>query len=875
MSEGFPAYPAGLGPGALLAGYRLEAQAGAGGMAVVFRARDQRLDRLVALKVMTQALASDPAFRKRFITESRAAKVDDPHIIPVYEADEADGVLFIAMRFVAGGDLRVVLEREGPLAAERAAEFISPVASALDAAHAAGLVHRDVKPANILVDTREGRPDHVYLSDFGIARALVSSVSLTEPGFLVGTPDYLAPEQIGGLAVDGRADQYALACVTYRLLAAAPPYERDDGMAVIYAHLHEPPPSLAARRPDLPGAAGQVLARAMAKIPDQRYGSCGDFADALRDALGLPPYRSRGPAMPAVPQPTAGPPSEIPPPEAAAHRAPADPDTVTIGPPGGLAAAVPAAPLPGAGSPSRQADDEAAAGARTATVVSDHLPAATGDAGTAAGSDRADEPDHIAALAAVTQVPAAIAAAGPAGALVAAQGSSPAAGLEEPTGASASPVGGLGSQSGVGTPTGLVARSTVRRKAGWLVAAVAVAVAVTVPLFVTQAPPGRGNPSAASGKSASGQPRPTAGARHTAPTSPRPRVTPARPPAVAVVDRARSYGFGAPVGIAADARHVWVVNEARANTSGGASVIELDARTGALVQTLPSSSYGFNYPSAAVDDGRHVWVSNENSVTELNASDGSLVRTLTLPATLNLYSWGLGLALAGTHLWVVSSEVCRPYCSSTATNYGAAVEFNAADGSFVQALYGGDHRAIQAPWGIAADGSHVWITSEAINGSGGSVTELDASNGRQLWTVPLSTGDTSGNPGGAITYARGHLWVLCSSQGNGPSSLVELNASNGKVLRTISGQGHGFDAGSSVESDGIHVWVADAYDNSVGEVDATTGAWMQTLSRSRYHLDTPWAMAISGSHLWIANYGAWIQNPKDNSPGSVTELVTS
>jgi serine/threonine protein kinase len=266
VSEEFPQYPAGFRAGSRLAGYRLEAPAGSGGMAVVFRARDERLDRLVALKILAPALASDPAFRRRFIAESRAAaKVDDPHIIPVYEADEADGVLFIAMRFVQGGDLRGVLEREGPLPAERAAEFISPVASALDAAHAAGLVHRDVKPANILVDTRAGRPDHVYLSDFGIAKALVSSVSLTDSGFRMGTPDYLAPEQIGGLAVDGRADQYALACVTYRLLTGKVPYERDHSMSVIYAHMNEPPPSLQAQRPDLPAAADQVIAKGMAK----------------------------------------------------------------------------------------------------------------------------------------------------------------------------------------------------------------------------------------------------------------------------------------------------------------------------------------------------------------------------------------------------------------------------------------------------------------------------------------------------------------------------------------------------------------------------------------------------------------------------------
>ena len=294
MSEDFPAL-AGFGAGSLLAGYRLEAQVGAGGMAVVFRARDQRLGRLVALKILP--LAADAAFRRRFIAESRAATaVDDPHIIPVYEAGEAEGVLFIAMRFVQGGDLRGVLEREGALAPGRAAGFVSPVASALDAAHGAGLVHRDVKPANILVDARPGRPDHVYLSDFGVSKgAGVSSVSLTGAGQFLGTPDYSAPEQVDGRAVDGRTDQYALACVAYQLLAGVVPFERDQGMAVLLAHLSAPPPSLGARRPDLPAAADRVLARGMAKVPEERYASCGDFADALREAFGLAPYHPRDP----------------------------------------------------------------------------------------------------------------------------------------------------------------------------------------------------------------------------------------------------------------------------------------------------------------------------------------------------------------------------------------------------------------------------------------------------------------------------------------------------------------------------------------------------------------------------------------------------
>jgi serine/threonine protein kinase len=188
-----------------VAGYLLETQVGAGGMAVVYRARDEHLGRLVALKVMASAMAADAMFRQRFTRESRAAAaVDHPHIIPVYEAGEADGVLFIAMRFVGGGDVGSLLRREGPLPSARAASIISPVASALDAAHAVGLVHRDVKPANMLLDTHPGRPDHVYLSDFGLSKGVQSS-RLTVSGQFLGTPDYMAPEQIeGGPSTDGR-----------------------------------------------------------------------------------------------------------------------------------------------------------------------------------------------------------------------------------------------------------------------------------------------------------------------------------------------------------------------------------------------------------------------------------------------------------------------------------------------------------------------------------------------------------------------------------------------------------------------------------------------------------------------------------------------
>jgi Protein kinase domain/Tetratricopeptide repeat len=283
----------GFAAGSRIAGYRLEEQIGRGGMAVVFRAQDERLNRQVALKVLAPALAADEDFRHRFIRESRsAAAVDDPHIIPVFEAGEADDVLFIAMRYVPGGDVRALLRRLGPLPTARAAGIISAVASALDAAHAARLVHRDVKPANMLVDVRPGRPDHVYLSDFGLTKGAVSSASMTRAGAIMGTLNYCAPEQIRGQQVDARTDEYALACAVFTLMSGTPPFHRHDDAAVLYAQLSDPPPPLTLRRPDLPPAVDNVLQQALAKAPSDRYASCGEFADALRLALGLQRYDS-------------------------------------------------------------------------------------------------------------------------------------------------------------------------------------------------------------------------------------------------------------------------------------------------------------------------------------------------------------------------------------------------------------------------------------------------------------------------------------------------------------------------------------------------------------------------------------------------------
>ena len=355
--------------GSRVAGYRLEEELGRGGMAVVFRARDDRLGRLVALKILAPSLAADEGFRQRFIRESRAAAaVDDPHIVPVFEAGESDGVLFIAMRYVRGGDVRSLVRREGPMPPGRAAEIISPVASALDAAHAAGLLHRDVKPANMLLDVVPGRPDHVYLSDFGLSKLAGASTGLTGAGQFLGTLDYISPEQVQGGPVDGRADQYALACAAFELLTGGPPFHRDEALALMHAQLLDPPPKLTSRRPDLPATADAVLDRALAKVPEQRYDSCRDFAEALRGAFGLQPYDS-GPRL--IP-PVAYPPTQV----AGSAAAAAAAGTVASEAAGGWAPA-------GAAAAGAVADGPAAAGTVGSEAVAGG-PAAAGTVGSEA-----------------------------------------------------------------------------------------------------------------------------------------------------------------------------------------------------------------------------------------------------------------------------------------------------------------------------------------------------------------------------------------------------------------------------------------------------------------------------------------------------------
>ncbi len=295
MTQDFSSVVGGLAPGDQIAGYQIEAPIGRGGMAVVYRALDLRLGRQVALKVLAPHLGEDEAFRQRFIRESRAAAgVDHPHIIPVFEAGEADGVLFIAMRYVAYGDVRNLIDREGRLSTTRTATITAQVASALDAAHARGLVHRDVKPGNVLLaESGANGADHVYLSDFGLSKHSLAASTLTATGQFMGTLDYVSPEQIQGQPADGRADQYALACTAVEMLSGSPPFRRDESMALLWAQLEAPPPSLTERRPDLPPAADAVIRRALAKSPGDRYPTCMAFATALRAACDTSPVGMR------------------------------------------------------------------------------------------------------------------------------------------------------------------------------------------------------------------------------------------------------------------------------------------------------------------------------------------------------------------------------------------------------------------------------------------------------------------------------------------------------------------------------------------------------------------------------------------------------
>jgi hypothetical protein len=284
--------PVGIGTDFL--GYRIEELIGRGGMGVVYRAYDLRLKRPVALKLVAPSLAQDERFRERFARESELVmSLEHPNVVPIHDAGDFEGRVYLAMRLVDGTDLGSLLRTEGALEPTRAIAICAQIASALDAAHARGLVHRDVKPSNVLLD----RSEHVYLADFGLTRRLDDDGGVAGEATSAGTPAYLAPEQLEGGQVDGRADIYSLGCVLYECLTGEPIFPRSSRLAVAWAHLEEEPPRASLRRAELPQAIDAVLDKALAKDPEQRYPTCEALVSTAREALGLqtarPPSRRR------------------------------------------------------------------------------------------------------------------------------------------------------------------------------------------------------------------------------------------------------------------------------------------------------------------------------------------------------------------------------------------------------------------------------------------------------------------------------------------------------------------------------------------------------------------------------------------------------
>jgi hypothetical protein len=274
-----------LSDGEEFAGYRIEQRLGRGGMGVLYLAHEPGLERRVALKLIAPEAAADEVFARRFAEESKiAASIEHPNVVPIYAAGKEAGVPFIAMRYVAGADLARRLAREGRLEPAVAVELIAQVANGLDAIHAAGLIHRDVKPANVLLSGDE-QDEHAYITDFGVARNVATESGLTQTGRFVGTLDYVAPEQISGGAIDARADVYALGCLLFKLLTGEVPFPKDGEAARLFAHLNDPPPAPSLYAPEASMALDDVVIRAMSKLPEDRYPSAGDLGRAAQAAL--------------------------------------------------------------------------------------------------------------------------------------------------------------------------------------------------------------------------------------------------------------------------------------------------------------------------------------------------------------------------------------------------------------------------------------------------------------------------------------------------------------------------------------------------------------------------------------------------------------
>ena len=326
--------------GSTFAGHRLDGVAGRGGMGVVYKATHLALDRTVALKLIAPEISGDEQFRERFKQESMtAAALDHPNVVPIYDAGEEHGQLYVTMRHVPGTDLRALIEQNGALPPAEAASIIAQTAGALDAAHERGLVHRDVKPGNILIEDRGGTR-HAYLTDFGLTKHAATESGMTKTGMFVGTLDYIAPEQLQGQAVDARTDVYSLTCVLYQALTGQVPYPRDSEPSKMWAHMGEDPPSVSSARADVPPAFEDVIKRGMAKKPEDRYPSTGDLG---RAALAAAEDRQATQAERSVATGDAAPTHAMPPPVVSV---PAPPTGIASSPAPTAGPSAPAAPPP-------------------------------------------------------------------------------------------------------------------------------------------------------------------------------------------------------------------------------------------------------------------------------------------------------------------------------------------------------------------------------------------------------------------------------------------------------------------------------------------------------------------------------------------------
>ena len=733
--------------------YRLVTVLGSGGMGRVYLGRSAG-GREVAVKVIRAELAADPEFRIRFRREVAAARlVNGLYTAAVVDADTEGSLPWLATTYINAPSLADAVQRDGPLSPKALRALAAGLAEGLSTIHAAGLVHRDLKPSNVLLSA-----DGPRVIDFGIAYATEAS-SLTGTNVVIGSPGYLSPEQAeANRGVGPASDIFALGAVLCYAATGRGPWGTGSTAALIYRVVHGEPDIA-----DVPDEIRSLVARCMAKLPEQRPTAAGILAE-----VGDPELVSGWPAQGSI---------------------------------------------------------EASGLARPS------------------GAAALGQPTWVGSSASSGPPAAATTAVGAAGAAVAVDDT---IGRGMPYGVLAGntvPGGGAPVRHGYpsGHHTGARPRVRLLQRRLMLLAAVAAA-AVLVPLVVTQA-----------------QSRP--GSKGHAPAH---TVTPG-PPALVGVYSGPGYGFSNPDSIAADGSHVWVLN------GGNDSVTELGARTGAWMQTLSAARYGFKSTSddtaGIVDDGTDVWVGNLDSVTEINAGNGSLVRTLRVPAGASLHGWYSALVRAGTRLWGATPDTCRPYCGSANTgDYASLIEFNASDGNYMRVL---TRKTAQIPIALASDGTHVWFAASTVNSNGpngrdtaGSVTQFNASDGRPVWSAPVKiySDPRVTTPADSIAYAEGRLWLANSQY------VTELNADNGALIRVLSGERFHFTGKIAVLAAGKNVFVVNGGGNSVTEIDASTGALVYTLTAARYHLDNPAGIAVAGNH-------AWIINSPSGRPGSVVEVA--